>query len=181
MTEKYEVRTKPKEGKEYKISIWDNIESYEDYEGLFKTLNDITDKDTVVLEVMSSGGRCDIGYVIYNRIKELPCRVDVIVPYPTYSMGALLALSGHSLVIKPGAFLMFHDYSTGLSGKGNELLKQTGAYNEVFKYRFNNICQPFLSKKECEKVCEGKDLYITWKDTTLIKRLERHFSGCSKV
>lgn len=175
MPKKYEIITKPNEGKKYTISIWDSIEEFEDYDKLLETLSGITKKDAVALYVSTPGGRCDIGFNLYDRIVELPCQVDVVIPYPTYSMGAILALSGNSLKLNPGSFLMFHDYSTGSRGKGNEMFKSTEAYCEIFNYRFNAICQPFLTKKECEDVLQGKDLYIKWNDTTLDARIRRHF------
>src|SRR3990167_5023447 len=134
MPNKYEIITVPNKGKLYKVSIWGNIKEYEDYDKLLETLDKITEEDCVELRVSTPGGRCDIGFTIFDRIVHLPCEVKVIVPYPTYSMGAILALSGNSLEIKPGAFMMFNDYSTGSEGKGNEI--------------FNDICQPFLTKKE---------------------------------
>lgn len=175
MPNKYEMIIKPNEGKSYNISIWDNIEEYEDYDKLLAALSNISEKDAVTLNISTPGGRCDIGFNLFDRIRALPCTVDVVVPYPTYSMGAILALSGHSLKINPGAFLMFHDYSTGNRGKGNEIFKSTEAYGEVFNYRFNAACQPFLTKKECEDILQGKDLYIKWTDSSLEQRIKRHF------
>ena len=149
MSKKFEVQTKQHTKTDYIVSIWDNIEDYEDYDKLFETLNKITEKDCVTLKVSSPGGRCSIGFELYDRIVALPCVVDVIVPYPSYSMGAILALCGRSLELKPGAFIMFHDYSTGTRGKGNEIYKQTEAYQQSFGHRFKDICQPFLTEKEC--------------------------------
>lgn len=175
MAEKYEIITTPKESKSYKISLWDSIEDFADYDKLFETMNKISEKDEVELSVLSPGGRCDIGFIVYDRIKSLPCKVDVKVPYPTYSMGAVLSLSGDSLKIAPGAFLMFHDYGTGARGKGNEIFKQSEAYKKTFEYRFNSACQPFLTKKECESILHGKDLYVHWDDSNLETRIKRHF------
>ena len=121
------------------------------------------------------GGRCDVGFMLIDRLQALECPKDVIVPYPSYSMGAIMALCGDSLVINEGSFLMFHDYSTGGRSKGNELFKSTEAYSEVFAHRFRKICKPFLTEKECEDVLQGKDLYIKWNDPTLESRKRRHF------
>jgi ATP-dependent protease ClpP protease subunit len=176
MPKKYELLVEPNEGKKYTISIWDNLENYEDYEKLLESMSKISKKDTVKLYVSTPGGRCDIGFMLIDRIRELECMVDVVAPYPTYSMGAIMALCGNSLEISPGSYLMFHDYSGGGGRqKGNETLKSTEAYCEVFNYRFNSICQPFLTKKECEDVLQGKDLYIKWNDPSLKDRIKRHF------
>lgn len=174
MSNKFEMIKKPR-GTSYEISIWDDIEEYSDYDKLFEELNKITKKDSVTIKVSSPGGRCDVGFNIYERIVSLPCKVEVIVPYPAYSMGAILALSGDSLIINPGAYIMFHDFSTGTRGKGNEIQKHAEAYGEVFSYKFNKVCQPFLTKKECERILNGQDLYVKWNDDDLEKRIGRHF------
>lgn len=175
MANKYEIISTPNEGKHYEISIWDEIESYSDYDKLFEELNKITKADRVTLYVSTPGGRCDVGFTLYDRICSVPAIVDVIVPYPTYSMGAILALVGDSLTINPGAFLMFHDYSTGARGKGNEIFKSTEAYKETFEYRFREVCQPFLSEKECTSILNGQDKYIKWNNKQLKTRMGRHF------
>ncbi len=176
MPKKYEIIKTPNKGSSYEISVWDHIEEYDDYDKLLETLSGISKNDSVKLNVSTPGGRCDIGYMLIDRIRSLECNVDVVIPYPTYSMGAIMALCGNSLKVLPGAFLMFHDYSSGNGRmKGNEQFKHTEAYIEVFKHKFNHICQPFLSKKECENVLEGKDLYIKWNDSDLEKRIKRHF------
>lgn len=176
MPKKFECIITPKTSNTYNICIWDNIDGFEEYDELNKQLNRVTENDRVILYVATSGGRCDVGFMLIDRFAGLPCPVEVIVPYPTYSMGALMALCGDSLHIYEGSFLMFHDYSGGGGrAKGNETLKATEAYNEVFAHRFNVICQPFLTKKECADVLNGKDLYIKWNDPTLEARIKRHF------
>jgi ATP-dependent protease ClpP protease subunit len=179
MAEKFESIVTPNKGSKYEISIWDSLDNYEDYDELLKTMQKIGKEDTVTLNISTPGGRCDIGFMLIDRyllLKAMKCRIDIEVPYPTYSMGAIMALCGRSLEMKPGSFLMFHDYSDGRGrSKGNEIFKSTEAYREVFAYRFKNICQPFLTDGECEDVLEGKDLYIKWNDKSLSTRLKRHF------
>ncbi len=173
ITNKFAIQTKVKT--EYTISIWDELEEYEHYADLIETLYKASSTDKVKLKISTPGGRCSVGFNIIDRIQSLECRVDIEVPYPTYSMGAIMALSGDSLYIKPGGFLMFHDYSTGMKGKGNEIFKSTEAYRESFECRFKLICQPFLTKKECVEVLNGKDLYIKWNQVDLKERIRRHF------
>ncbi len=159
----------------YEICIWDDLEEFKEYDELMKIIPKIKEDDHVILKVGTPGGRCDVGFMLIDRFIALDCVVDVIVPYPTYSMGAIMALCGDSLNMSPGSFLMFHDYSTGGRGKGNELIKSTEAFSEVFAYRFHQICIPFLTEEECESVLQGQDLYIKWNDSSLKKRIRRHF------
>lgn len=176
MPNKFEMISTPNKGKTHEISIWDSIDAYEDYDKLLEKMSDIGKNDHVTLRVSSPGGRCDIGFMLIDKFQALECPVAVIVTYPAYSMGALMSLIGVSLKMEPGSFLMFHDYSSGGGrSKGNEQFKHNEAYIEVFRHRFNAICQPFLTKKECEDVLEGKDLYVKWNDPSLSTRIARHF------
>jgi ATP-dependent protease ClpP protease subunit len=176
MPKKYELLKNPKPGSDYDISIWDTIEEYDDYEKLLEGISNIGKSDSVRLYISSPGGRCDVGFMLIERLLGLECPIEVIVPYPTYSMGAIMALCGDSLEVQPGGFLMFHDYSSGGGrSKGNEQLKHAEAYKDTFNYKFNSICQPFLSKQECKDILDGKDLYIKWNDASLDARIKRHF------
>ncbi len=176
MPNKYDIKCTPNTGKQYIINIWDGIEAYEDYDKLLEQIDKITKDDSLSLLISTPGGRCDVGFMLIDRLQALKCKIEVTVPYPTYSMGALMALCGHSLELKPASFLMFHDYSSGGGrSKGNEQFKSTEAYIEVFRHRFNKLCQPFLTPKECEDVLEGKDLYVKWNDKNLKDRIKRHF------
>lgn len=174
MPKKFELLSTPI-STNYEINIWDDLEEFEHYDELLKQLPKITVDDLVTIRVATPGGRCDIGFMLIDRFRALKCPVEVVVPYPTYSMGAIMSLCGDSLSIQPGAFLMFHDYSTGTRGKGNEIFKGTEAYKETFRYRFEEVCFPFLSKKECNRILDGHDLYIQWNDPSLEKRIRRHF------
>lgn len=175
MPSKYEIVSTPNEGKHWEISIWDDIECYSDYDKLFEEMGKINKVDTVELTVDTFGGRCDIGFKLYDRISQIPCKIDVVVSQHAYSMGAILALVGDSLTIEPGAFLMFHDFSTGRSGKGNEISKSIEATKELFQYRFREACQPFLSVAECTSILNGSDKYVKWNDRQLNTRMRRHF------
>lgn len=171
---KFNVITKTQTKKSYIISIWDNIESYEHYSELYDLLEKISKEDNIELRVSTPGGRCDVGFDLIDRFVELD--VDVVVPYPTYSMGAVMSLCGKSLKINPGGYLMFHDFSTGTGkSKGNEIHKYVENYRESFECRFKQICQPFLTNKECKEILNGQDLYIKWNEPDLKERIRRHF------
>ena len=151
------------------------IEEWDDYDHLFKDLKNLTESDIVTLVLNTSGGDCSIGFSIIDRLLNLPCKLDVIVEYPTYSMGAIMALCGDSLKIEPDSYIMFHDYSGGMKGKGGETFLYTDNYRKVFKARFKKLCTPFLTDDEVERMFKGEDIYISDTDPTLKARIKRHF------
>ncbi len=155
------------------IRLFDELIDINDYSELFDILNKAHEHDIINILLNSPGGCCAIGFEIINAMEACKGTINIVVTYPTYSMGALIALSGDTLGIEKEAYLMFHDFSTGISGKGDTILEYTTHYADFFKKRFNKICVPFLTKAESRQMFDGKDIYITGTDANLEKRLER--------
>jgi ATP-dependent protease ClpP protease subunit len=161
-----------------KVDICDAIDSFGDYEKLLEELSLLTPIDAIDVNLNTPGGRCDVGFLIIDALMGCKrAKLNMIVGYPTYSMGAIMAVCGDSLTIKPGSYIMFHDYSGGAHGKGDDAMQYVTNYREVFKARFIDICTPFLTRRECQSMFNGKDIYIRHDDPTLSKRIERHFKG----
>lgn len=156
------------------VLLFGAIEEFEDYADLLSLLQNAGSDDGIIMNISCCGGRCDIGFAIIDAIKKCKAVVDMVITYPTYSMGALIALSGDTLQLKENSFIMFHDYSGGQSGKGDTMIENCTNYSKVFRERFLKVCTPFLTKAECRRVFDGKDLYINDDDPTLDKRLVRH-------
>jgi ATP-dependent protease ClpP protease subunit len=96
-------------------------------------------------------------------------------------MGAILAVSGDSIKMYPGSYLMFHNYSGGDHGKGREKLMAASEFDEHFKFTMSSICYPFLSKVELANLFKDQDLYVRSTDKCLIERVKRHFKTQQKV
>ena len=173
--EKHQIFTTKHVSIDYVLELRDGIESFEDYVDVFKMLNTITDKDTLEVRLNTPGGDCSVGWALIDAIQSVPCPVHCIVTYPTYSMGALLAVCGDMLTICDDTYIMFHDFSSGMKGKGGDMALYLNNYREVFVKRFNKLCQPFLSKKESRDMFNGLDIYIHDSCPTLATRIDRHF------
>jgi ATP-dependent Clp protease, protease subunit len=175
MSEACLIRTTPHSHKEVDIYIRGGIECFEDYDDLIKELGKITEKDSVVVHLNCPGGDCSVGFFLIDQLMALPCPVHMVVEYPTYSMGAIMALCGDKLTIEKDSYIMFHDYSGGSKGKGEETYLYTTNYRKVFKDRFTRLCKPFLTQSEVNKMFKGEDLYIHHDDPSLKERMNRHF------
>lgn len=156
-------------------ALYAQFREFADFKDLFKTLATAGEGDQIILRLSSYGGRIDIGSVLIDHIKESPAEVHMVVDNPCYSMGAVLALCGDSLTMKPNTLLMFHDYSTFMSGKGNEIKRQLDCEHPLLHDKFRKWCKPFLTEKELKKFISGEDLYIRYDDATLKDRAERHY------
>jgi hypothetical protein len=93
-------------------------------------------------------------------MRDSAATVTTVLDGEAYSMGALLFLSGHQQAVGDHGQLMFHDYSSGLMGKGNEQRAAVLSAAKWFGKMMVNICSPFLSNAEIEDVLNGRDLWI---------------------
>jgi len=157
------------------LEIVGGIGDFRDYEKAFKLLPLLTPNDTLQVRLNTPGGSCDTGFHLVDRIRGVECPVQMVVDYPTYSMGAILALCGDDLLFQEGTYIMFHDYSGGMHGKGGETQDYGTNFRTVFRKKFERICKPFLTQAECNKMFKGEDIYIHDDDPTLPSRMKRHF------
>ena len=66
---------------------------------------------------------------------------------------------------------MFHTYSSGNWGKGNEQLAAVVANDKWAKHLFDSVYKGFLDPKEIKEIVEGKDF---WMDPAEVnRRLEK--------
>lgn len=169
------IHTQESRSRSISVDITDSISEFEDYEKLFKLLPTLTQDDYLEVHLNTPGGRCDIGFMIADRLLQCRCPIKMIVEYPTSSMGAIIAMCGDELEMWEDSYLMFHDYSGGSSGKGEETLQHSTNYRKVFRKRFERLCKPFLTQKECDSMFKGEDIYIHDDDADLQKRVSRHY------
>lgn len=172
-TNKCLVLKRPTTTCEYTVYLRGAIEEFEDYDELLKASPTIS--DIVNIHLNTPGGDCSIGFSVIDWMQTLACPVNVFVDYPSCSMGAITAMCGDTLELLPHTYIMFHDYSGGTRGKGEETIQYTTNYRKIFKERFTHLCHPFLSKSEINKMFKGEDIYIHWDDPTLEERIKRHF------
>ncbi len=162
-------------------TIYDELDSFDDHEELFRDLRLASEDDEIMIRLITPGGRVDVGMALIHAIRNSAAYVKMVVEYPCYSMGALLALSGDGLEMYPDTFLMFHDYSGGMYGKGNEMVLQTGATTKALKGMLSKAMSPFLTKREIASIFNGRDLYVHADQPDVRTRLERHFKKSRKV
>lgn len=156
---------------EYHVYLSDEIDDPIEYVDLLATLRRAEAHDLFYLYLNTPGGRLDTGLQLINAMHSSAARVVTILDPQAYSMGALLFLSGKELIVPDNSMLMFHNYSSGLRGKGNEQLAEVQAASRSFEKVMKKVCQPFLSADEIRNICNGQDLWLDSDD--ILKRLDR--------
>ncbi|MNC29046.1 ATP-dependent Clp protease proteolytic subunit 2 [compost metagenome] len=116
--------------------------------------------DTISIHLNTPGGRLDTGVQLISAIRSSEARIVTILDGVAHSMGALLFLCGHEMIIHDHAQLMFHTYSGGVFGKGSDIRGQTDATEDWFRIIANDICYPFMTKKEIQRMLKGEDFWF---------------------
>lgn len=171
------IFTTDKTSKKYDIYLDDDFDMPSaNYRELLHQLSKMTESDVVNIHLASFGGACHVGFQVCHAVKECKGQTKIIIEQPCYSMGAILACCAKGLEMKPGTFLMFHNYSGGSKGKGGEMLAGVRHQDKWLHTSFQYFASPFLTDDELSQLKRDQDIYVHAGDKSLKKRLKRHFS-----
>jgi ATP-dependent protease ClpP protease subunit len=138
--------------------------------GLHAVLNELRTascNDILEFRINSKGGYVHEGQQFYNLIQDkFHNRTVAYLDNYGYSMGALLFCMAKKRVVYPYSDLMFHNYGSGSSGKGGEIVSKVEHENKVMINFFRQIIvkKGFLSEDEFESMTIGKDFWMDSKE-----------------
>lgn len=115
--------------------------------------------DNITVRINSPGGNAFDGITIYNRLKDHPAKVKVIVDGWACSAASIIAMSADELVMNTGSMLMIHQASIGIFGNKDELEKEA----ELLGKLDSNLVDIYMTKalvdrKEIEQMVKNE----TW-------------------
>jgi len=116
--------------------------------------------DTIYIHLNTIGGDMDAGIQIINAMKVSAAHIVSSLEGGVSSMGGMIFLSAKEFLVHENSFLMIHNYTGGVYGKGHEqvaALQSATKWTEDFMYR---LYVPFLSEDEVRNVIKGEDIYI---------------------
>lgn len=138
--------------------------------------SEVKDNDTVNVKLANYGGDLHSGVAIAHAMKNCRGTVIVHVIANCYSMAAILALCGDALIIYPGNYLMFHNYSGGEIGKAGEIETSHIANKKAWHAYLDYFCTPFLTHEEVKSIMSDRDMYVHFNSKGLKGRFKRHFT-----
>lgn len=128
-------------------------------------------QDTIFIHLNTLGGQLDTGVQIINAMQNSQAKIITILECSAYSLGTLIFLAGDEMIVNDNCLMMFHNFSGGLMGKGNEMVSELAASVKWFLDLATDIYLPFLTEAELHKLIKGEDM---WMQTPEIRtRLER--------
>jgi ATP-dependent protease ClpP protease subunit len=152
---------------DYKRFIMYLTDFAEDSRGLHETYNvlrEAGDDDILEIRISSHGGFIKEGQILHNIITEIfDGRCVTVLDPMGYSMGALAFCMGDYRLVYESSEIMFHNYSTGLWGKGNEILAHMKHTDKSIKDFFDSVVIG-LTDAEKETLYAGGDFWFNAKE-----------------
>lgn len=147
--------------KEIHVDFLRQITNIDNYEGLIKLVNELKKDDKLVLHFSNFGGSVYTGAALFNALTLTEADVHAIIEAPSFSMGAMLPCAADTIELKPFSFLMYHDYSGGMRGKGSEMREQIKGFDTlVLKMLDECVKHDILNEEQKMDIKDGKDIYI---------------------
>jgi len=133
---------------------------------LHKILHELrkgVEHDVLEIRIDSPGGYVSEGITMYNTMRELfNGRTMTYLDSTGFSMGAMLFSLGDQRIVYEDSSLMYHNYSSGYFGKGQELKSYIDFEDKHFDEFFSKkiVRKGFLTKEEYDHMKMGKDFWF---------------------
>jgi len=155
-----------------------DIESSEEYIEWFDTIRNATQNDVLKIYINSPGGDLFTAIQFMRVLQDTQASVIISVEGACMSAATLIFLHGHQFEVSPHSMFMFHNYSSGVVGKGGEMydrLQHERAWSEKL---FKDVYSDFLTEREITSILENKDIWLDGDE--VIKRLKKKVKKLEK-
>jgi len=147
------------------------IRASEYYTTVFHVFRTANPQDIIKIHINSIGGDLDTTIQFIRVLSESNAHVIASIEGECCSAATLIMLIADEVEITPFSTFLFHNYSSGLVGKGSELLDQVTHYQQWALDLFHSMYDNFLTPTEFEDMLKGKDIWMSPDEVT--KRLEK--------
>jgi ATP-dependent protease ClpP protease subunit len=160
----FEIVKKPITRSRYSIYIKDSIQESKDMATLLGVFRNASASDEVFVYLNSSGGWLNTAQQVLNAMKDCQAKITTIADGRVASAATLIFMAGDSRVINDNAHFMFHNYSSGASGKGHELKQKITFQDKYYTDLLHRYYHEVFTKDEIKEIIDGKDVYVSGKD-----------------
>lgn len=157
-------------GNVYDLYLVSEIGEASDFVNWFHLIRDTTPQDTIVIHINSPGGDVYTALQLCSAIQETKAHVAISVEGMCASAATILLMLGDSFALSPHASFLFHNYSGGCYGKGNEIHLQAKQLREWSEGIFRDYYNGFLTEEEITGLIEDRDIWMNTNE--VIERLE---------
>lgn len=137
------------------------ITSPDNYVEWFNTIRHAQEDDTIKIYINSGGGDLFTGIQFLRVLSETDALVVVSVEGLCASAATLVFLAADMFEISDHSSFLFHNYSSGVWGKGGEQYAQVTHERRWSDRLLNNVYEDFLSKEEIKSLLDNRDIWLS--------------------
>ena len=155
------------------------IESSEDYIEWFDIIRSASQNDILKFYINSPGGDLFTAIQFMRVLNETEGTVSVSVEGACMSAATLIFLQGHQFEVSPHSMFMFHNYSSGVVGKGGEMYDRLAHEKDWSEKLLRDVYSDFLTEKEITSILNSKDIWMDGDE--VVKRLRKKVKAMEKA
>jgi len=141
-----------------------------EYTEWFDVIRNAGPQDSVRIYINSGGGDMYTAIQFLRVFGETNAHVTCSIEGACMSAATMIFLHAHSFEVTPHSCIMFHNYSSGLYGKGGELYDQL-QFERTWSEKFmQDVYKDFLTPDEIVSIMQNKDIWMT--SDEVVARLE---------
>jgi ATP-dependent protease ClpP protease subunit len=144
----------------YNVYMHHGIFMSEDLCRLLDLFRSVEKDDVIRLYINSPGGRLDTTLSILNAMSECKGTIVTIADGKVQSAATFLFLAGDEYVIYDFSYFMFHQYSGGARGKGQDMKDSIDFKHDHYEKFFKHYYGQLFTNKEIKKMLYGKDKWV---------------------
>lgn len=148
----------------HRIHLKGPVTDPEDYVDWVETIRDASEHDTIEFHINSPGGNVYSAIELLHAFADTQAHVHVVLTGIVASAGTILMTVGDSFEISPYTTFMFHNYSGGTIGKGNEMAIKMDYEREWSRMFMHDIYEGLLSESEIDQLLDGRDFWLSAPD-----------------
>jgi len=155
------------------------IESSDEYIEWFDIIRHATQNDVIKIFINSYGGDLFTAIQFLRVLGETEAKIVVSVEGACMSAATIIFMCGHQFEVSEHSMFMFHNYSSGVMGKGGEMFDQLQHERVWSEKLLRDIYSDFLTEKEITSILDSKDIWMDGDE--VIKRLSKKVKKMEKV
>jgi ATP-dependent protease ClpP protease subunit len=155
------------------------IESSENYIEWFDLIRSAGETDILKFYINSPGGDLFTAIQFLRVLSETEATIAVSVEGACMSAATLIFLCGDQFEVSSHSMFMFHNYSSGVEGKGGEMYDRIQHEKTWSEKLLRDIYSDFLTEKEIVSILDNKDIWMDGEE--VIKRLTSKVKAMQKA
>lgn len=137
-----------------------DIDGSEEYIEWFDIIRSAGENDILKFYINSNGGDLFTAIQFMRVLNDTAANVIVSVEGMCASAATLIFLCGHQFEVSPHSVFMFHNYSSGVVGKGGEMYDRL-AHERVWSEKLlRDVYSDFLTEEEIVSILDSKDIWM---------------------